>query len=37
MPQVVVEDTNGMKSVNYGALVGLLVQAIKELNDKVDS
>jgi hypothetical protein len=37
MPQVVVEDTNGMKSVNYGALVGLLVQAIKELNDKVES
>lgn len=37
MPHVVVTDGDGMKSVNYGALVGLLVQAIKELNDKVES
>lgn len=37
MPHVVVTDGDGMKSVNYGALVGVLVQAIKELNDKVES
>ena len=37
IPQVVIEDTEGMKSVNYGALVGVLVQAIKELNDKIES
>jgi len=37
MPHVVVTDGEGMKSVNYGALVGVLVQAIKELNDKLES
>ena len=37
MPHVVVTDGDGMKSVNYGALVGVLVQAIKELNDKLES
>ena len=37
MPQVVAEDDEGIKSVNYGALVGVLVQAIKELNDKIEN
>lgn len=37
IPHVVVTDGEGMKSVNYGALVGVLVQAIKELNDKLES
>ena len=36
-PLVVREDEDGAKRVNYEHMIGLLVQAIKELNDKVDS
>lgn len=36
IPQVVTEDSDGMKGVNYGALVGVLIEAIKELNGKVE-
>jgi hypothetical protein len=35
IPEVVRTDDNGMKSIEYQNLVGLLVQAIKELNNKV--
>jgi hypothetical protein len=37
LPEVVVEDHEGMKGVAYGNMVGLLIEAIKELNAKVDS
>jgi len=36
IPQVVTEDSDGMKGVNYGALVGVLIEAIKELNEKLE-
>ena len=35
LPEAVIEDENGIKSVAYGNLVGLLVEAIKELKDEV--
>jgi hypothetical protein len=35
LPEVVTE-SNGIKSVAYGNLVGLLIEAIKELNIKID-
>jgi hypothetical protein len=35
MPEAVLEDENGIKSVAYGNLVGLLVEAIKELQAEV--
>jgi hypothetical protein len=35
LPEVVIE-SDGIKSVAYGNLVGLLIEAIKELNAKVD-
>lgn len=35
VPQVV-QDNNGILSVAYGNLVGVLIEAIKELNEKVD-
>lgn len=38
VPEVVAErDTDGMKTVNYGALVGVLVEAIKELTQEVET
>jgi hypothetical protein len=37
MPEVVHEQADGMLGVSYGNLVGLLIEAIKDLNAKVDS
>lgn len=36
IPEVVATDVNGKKSVNYQAMVGLLIEAIKDLQDQVD-
>ena len=36
LPQLIDEFDN-LKSVNYNGLIGLLIEAIKELNDKIDS
>jgi hypothetical protein len=36
LPEVVIEDENGVLSVAYGNIVGLLIEAIKELSAKVD-
>lgn len=36
VPEVVSEDSEGMKSVNYGALVSVLIEAVKELSQKVE-
>lgn len=35
VPEVVSTSTSGEKSVNYGALVGLLIEAIKEQNIRI--
>ena len=32
LPEVVYEDDEGMKSVSYGSMIGLLIEAIKEQN-----
>jgi len=37
VPEVVTDDTEGMKSVNYGALVGVLIEAVKELAQEVET
>lgn len=36
LPEVVHEDENGMLSVAYGNIVGLLIEAIKELKREID-
>lgn len=36
LPQVVQEDSNGMKSVAYGNIVGVLIEAIKEQQKQID-
>jgi len=36
VPQAVSTDSNGIKSVNYNALVGLLIEAIKDLKQQID-
>ena len=36
LPEVVIEKDNGMKSVAYGNIVGVLIEAIKELNAKIE-
>jgi hypothetical protein len=36
LPEVVKEDTKGFHTLNYGNMIGLLVEAIKELNAKVE-
>jgi hypothetical protein len=35
IPEVVVTNVSGDKSVTYGSLVGLLIEAIKQLNDDI--
>ena len=37
LPQVVSTDPNGIKSVSYGNVTALLVEAIKELNQKIEN
>ena len=36
LPEVVKTDTEGMKSVDYGKMVGVLIQAIKDLKNEID-
>lgn len=36
LPQLVATDENGMKSVAYANMVGVLIQAVKELSARVD-
>jgi hypothetical protein len=36
LPEVVLTDSEGMKSVAYGNIVGILIEAIKELKAKVE-
>jgi hypothetical protein len=36
LPQVVSTAPNGIKSVSYGNVAALLVEAIKELNQKIE-
>ena len=35
LPEVVYSDEVGMKSVSYGSIVGLLIEAIKEQNEQI--
>jgi hypothetical protein len=37
LPEVVLTDKQGYKSVAYGNIIGVLIEAIKELNCKLDS
>jgi hypothetical protein len=37
LPEAVLEDDNGVLSVAYGNLTGLLIEAIKELTSKVEA
>jgi len=37
LPEVVREGENGLLGVNYGNMVGLLIEAVKELNAKVET
>jgi hypothetical protein len=37
LPEAVMTDGDGIKSVAYGNVIGLLIEAIKELDNKVDS
>ena len=37
IPEVVATDDEGMKSVNYQAMVGLLIEAVKDLQAQVDA
>ena len=36
LPELVLTDDEGMKSVNYAQITGLLIEAVKELSAKVD-
>lgn len=36
LPEVISQDANGMLGVAYGNMVGLLIQAVHELNAKID-
>lgn len=36
LPEAVVEDEEGMLSVNYGSMVGLLIESIKELKAEIE-
>ena len=35
-PRVVTEGEDGIKRVSYDRMVGLLIEAIRELNEKID-
>ena len=37
LPEAVSEDNSGIKNVAYGNMVGLLIEAIKELKSEVDN
>lgn len=37
IPEVVITDSNGIKSVAYGNLVGLLIEAIKEQQEEINT
>ena len=37
LPEVVMVSTDGMLSVSYGNIVGVLIESIKELNAKVEN
>ena len=37
LPELVATDDEGMKSVNYGQITGLLIEAVKELSAKVEA
>ena len=37
VPEVIGEREDGMKTVNYGALVGVLIEAVKELSQEVET
>ena len=36
LPEVVTTTENGTKTVAYGNLIGLIIEAIKELSEKID-
>jgi hypothetical protein len=36
LPEVVSNNSEGYKTVSYGSMIGLLIEAIKELNSKID-
>ena len=36
LPELVLTDSEGIKSVNYAQITGLLIEAVKELSAKVD-
>ena len=37
LPEVVSTDAQGLKSVAYGNMVGLLIEAVKELSEKLEA
>lgn len=37
LPFLIKEDTKGYKSINYTAIIGLLIEAVKELNEKIEN
>ena len=37
IPEVVMEDSEGIKSVAYGNLIGLLIESIKELKGEINT
>ena len=37
IPEVVLEDNKGLLSVDYGNIVGLLIEAVKEQQTQIDS
>jgi hypothetical protein len=36
LPQVVYTDSEGLKSVSYGNMVGVLIEAVKTLSDRLE-
>ena len=37
IPEVVTEKSDGTLTVNYQAMVGLLIEAVKELKEEIDT